>query len=157
MNNHKHFMQHCIQLAKEAMSEGNPPVGSVVVKDGLIVGQGIETGKSRGDITYHAEIEAIRDAVSRTKQKDLSDCSLYTTHEPCIMCSYVIRHHAIKEVIIGANVRAVGGVTSNYPILIVKDIEIWNNPPIVIKNVCSEDCKLLTEQYKQFAGSSRKP
>ena len=130
------------------MSEGNPPVGSVVVKDGVIVGRGIEAGKSKGDVTYHAEIEAIRDAVKKMNQKDLSDCSLYTTHEPCIMCSYVIRHHAIKEVIIGANVRAVGGVTSNYPILAAKDIEIWNNPPIIIENVCGKECKLLTQQWE---------
>lgn len=152
MSNHKHFMQHCIQLGKEAMSEGNPPVGSVLVKDGTIVGRGIEAGKSRGDITYHAEIEAIRNAIKKLNRKDLSDCSIYTTHEPCIMCSYVIRHHAIKEVIIGASVRAVGGVTSNYPILTAKDIEIWNNPPIITENVCSDECKMLTQQYEHNAG-----
>ncbi len=145
--NHEYFMRQCVELAKEALANGNPPVGAIIVKDEEIVGQGIEAGKSKGDITFHAEIEAVRHAVKKLNRKDLSDCSLYTTHEPCIMCSYVIRHHAVKEVVIGSTVKAIGGLTSIYPILIAKDIEIWSAPPLIVENVCNQECKALTQQY----------
>ncbi len=149
MKDHQYFMRHCLKLAKDALANGNPPVGAAIVKDGEIIGQGIEAGKSEGDITCHAEIEAVRDAVTKLNRKDLSDCSLYTTHEPCIMCSYVIRHHAIREVIIGSRVKAIGGMSSTYPILIAKDIGIWSAPPLIVENICSQECRTLTEQYEQ--------
>ena len=149
MKNHEYFMHQCIKLAKEALANGDPPVGAVVVKDEEIVGQGIEAGKSKGDITFHAEIEAVRQAVQKLNRKDLLDCSLYTTHEPCIMCAYVIRHHALKEVVIGSTVEAIGGMTSNYPILTATDIEIWPAPPLIVENVCSQECKALSQQYEQ--------
>ena len=55
-------MLKCIELANIAKQRGESPVGSVVVKDGEIIGEGIEGGKTNKDITYHAEIEAIRNA-----------------------------------------------------------------------------------------------
>jgi len=86
------FMKRCEALAAIAAERGESPVGSVVVLGGKIIGEGIEAGKSKQDVTFHAEVEAVRDAV-RKHGKDLSTATLYTTHEPCILCSYVIRHH----------------------------------------------------------------
>ena len=71
MKNHEYFMRHCLKLANQAMAKGNPPVGSIIVKNGEIIGQGIEAGKSKGDITFHAEIEAVRFAVIKLNRKDL--------------------------------------------------------------------------------------
>lgn len=150
MINHEYYMMHCIILGKKAMDNGDPPVGAIIVKDGKIVGEGIEAGKSKRDITFHAEIEALRDAAKNLNQKDLSDCSLYTTHEPCIMCSYVIRHHGVKEVIFGSNVKAIGGFTSNYPVLKAEDIDIWSQPPHIVENICNQECKKLSHDYDQL-------
>ena len=150
MHDHEHYMRHCLTLAQEALAGGNPPVGSVVVRDGVIVGQGREAGKTKGDITCHAEIEAIRDAIQHTGNGDLSDCSLYTTHEPCLMCSYVLRHHAIKHVIMGVRVKAVGGVSSRYPLLTDPDFEIWAAPPVIVEGICSDDCAALSQRYARL-------
>jgi len=98
---HYFYMKSCIDLALTAKARGDSPVGSVVVQDGIIIGEGIEGGKTKKDITFHAEIEAIREANLMTGNADLSDCILYTTHEPCIMCSYVIRHAEIQMVVFG--------------------------------------------------------
>jgi tRNA(adenine34) deaminase len=87
--------------------------------------------KSQTRYTCHAEVEAIRNAV-RKQGKDLSAATLYTTHEPCILCSYVIRHHRIRRVVIQHAVAHMGGATSAYPILAAKDIPIWGEPPEVI-------------------------
>ena len=126
-----HFMKRCEELAAIAAERGESPVGSVVVLDSEIIGAGIEAGKSRQDITYHAEVEAVREAV-KTHGKDLSDATLYTTHEPCILCSYVIRHHRIGRVVIQKAVAYIGGASSGYPILTASDIPIWPPPPVVV-------------------------
>ena len=150
MHDHEYYMRYCLTLAQEALAQGNTPVGSVVVRNGVIIGQGREAGKTKGDVTCHAEIEAIRDAIKNVGSGDLSDCSLYSTHEPCIMCSYVLRHHAVKQVIIGARVKAVGGVSSRYPLLIDKDVSIWADSPVIVEGICRSECKDLTQQYERL-------
>lgn len=150
MHDHEYYMRHCLTLAEEALDQGNPPVGSVVVRGGLIIGRGREAGTSKGDVTCHAEIEAVRDAVEHTGSGDLSDCSLYTTHEPCLMCSYVLRHHAIKQVIMGVSVKAVGGVSSRYPLLIDQGFEIWAAPPVIVEGICSAECQELSQHYERL-------
>jgi tRNA(adenine34) deaminase len=129
--NDQFFIKRCEDLAAIASGRQESPVGSLLVLDGQIIGEGIEAGKAKQDITCHAEVEAIRDAV-RKQGKDLSAATLYTTHEPCILCSYVIRHHRIRRVVIQHAVAHIGGVTSAYPILTAKDIPIWGEPPEVI-------------------------
>jgi len=124
------FIQRCEALAAIAAQQQESPVGSVVVLEGQIIGEGIEAGKTKQDITCHAEVEAIREAVKKFR-KDLSAATLYTRHEPCILCSYVIRHHRILRVVIRQAVAHIGGTTSAYPILTAKDIPIWGEPPMV--------------------------
>ncbi|GAB3219940.1 hypothetical protein GCM10027423_50670 [Spirosoma arcticum] len=125
-------MQRCHELAEQAAQTSNTPVGSVVVREGLIIGEGQEATRPRNDITCHAEVEAIRDAVHRTGSVDLSGCHLYSTHEPCILCSYVIRHYRIALVLFEVAVPTVGGVHSPYPVLTATDIPVWGPPPTII-------------------------
>lgn len=150
MHDHEHYMRHCLALAREALAQGNPPVGSVVIRDGVIVGRGREAGKTKGDVTCHAEIEAVRDAVKDGGSTDLSDCSLYTTHEPCLMCSYVLRHHAVGQVVIGTRVKALGGVSSRYSLLIDNKVEIWADPPVIVEGICRVECIALTQHYERL-------
>lgn len=124
-------MKRCEALAAIAAERGESPVGSVVVMDGEIIGEGVEAGKAEQDVTFHAEVVAVREAV-KTHGKDLSAATLYTTHEPCILCSYVIRHHRIGRVVIQKAVAHIGGASSNYPILRASDIPIWPSPPEVV-------------------------
>lgn len=142
------FMRHCLGLGQQALALGNPPVGAIVVMEGKIIGEGIEAGKTQGDITYHAEIEAIRDALKKTGKKYLSGSVMYTTHEPCIMCAYTIRHYRIHKVVFGASVPAIGGFTSEFPILSTDKIDIWQSPPQVLGGICEEACLALTRQYQ---------
>lgn len=117
MPDYQDFLQRCHELAAQAAAAGNTSVGSVVVRDGIIIGEGKEAGRSKRDVTCHAEIEAIRDVVRRTGEIDLSDCILVTTHEPCVMCSYVIRFHGISTVLYEQAVPTVGGINSKFPVL----------------------------------------
>ena len=143
LKSHNAFMRLCIDLAKIAKQRGDSPVGSLIVQNEKIIGEGIEGGKTQKDITFHAEIEAIREATKRIGKQDLSDCILYTTHEPCIMCSYVIRQMKIPILVTGITTGEIGGFSSHFPILLDATIKRWNAPPTIIKGILEKECAAL--------------
>lgn len=128
------FMQLCENLGALAEEKGNPPVGAVIVRNGQVIAEAEEAGRSKNDITCHAEIEVIRKAIKTLGTNDLSDCILYSNHEPCVMCSYPIRFYKIKKVIYLHAVDYLGGATSSTPVLLTKDVPAhWSPPPEVIQ------------------------
>lgn len=147
MESHEKYMKTCLRLAERALNNGDSPVGAIIVLDNTIIGEGVESGKSSGDITNHAEIIAIRNAINNGFGKDLSKAKLYTTHEPCIMCSYVIRHHHIPQIIFGIPVEYVGGFTSNFKVLVTEDVPKWGEKPNIIQGICKEACELINKKF----------
>ncbi len=82
------FMRKAIESAKNSASRGDYAIGAVVVKDNKIISIGKETLKSANDpVNGHAEIDAIRKACKKLNRPYLEGCILYSTHEPCPMCS----------------------------------------------------------------------
>jgi guanine deaminase len=87
MTEHTAFMARAIEIARtEMLNNGAAPFGAVIVKDGRIVGEGVNRVVTHHDPTSHGEVEAIRDAGRNLGTWDLSGCDLYTTCEPCEMC-----------------------------------------------------------------------
>ncbi|MDR2927787.1 MAG: nucleoside deaminase [Cytophagaceae bacterium] len=105
MEIHEKFMQVAIELASENIKNGGGPFGAVIVCNGEVVGRGANRVTSNNDPTAHAEIMAIRDASSMLNRFDLSDCTLYTSCEPCPMCLGAIYWARIKNIYYG-NTRA---------------------------------------------------
>ncbi|MFT4568256.1 MAG: tRNA(adenine34) deaminase [Saprospiraceae bacterium] len=127
------YMRLSDSLAKLAASKGNTPVGCVIVMKGKIISQAQEAGSSKQDVTCHAEIEAIRKARKKIGL-DMSDCTLVTTHEPCVMCGYAIRFHKIKTVVYKNKVKHLGSISSAMTILATNNVpEHWSLPPIIIQ------------------------
>lgn len=139
-------MRRCIELARAARQNGDAPVGALIVHAGRVIAQGCESVKTRLDVSAHAEIEAIRNACRALGSLKLSGCVLYTTAEPCWMCSYAIRWTGIREVFIGAPVPAIGGVTSRFPILPEPRIARWTIPPAITWSSLRNDCEALWEE-----------
>lgn len=96
------FMQFALRQAAMAAAIGETPVGAVVVCDGLIVGRGRNRRELRTDATEHAEIMAIRQACRRLHSWRLSECDLYVTLEPCLMCAGAVINARIRRVIFAA-------------------------------------------------------
>lgn len=142
-NAHEFFMRQCIDLALKAKSNGESPVGSIIVRNNTVIATGIEAGKANMDITFHAEIEAIRMARKVLNTADLSDCIIYTTHEPCIMCSYVIRQARIGMVVMSLSSGDTGGYNSEHPVLKDTSIVKWGTPPIVVSGILDTICREL--------------
>lgn len=82
----KDFMKIAIELAEENVKKGGGPFGAVIVKDGEIIGEGVNTVTSHNDPTAHAEVNAIRNACKNLSSFQLDDCEIYSSCEPCPMC-----------------------------------------------------------------------
>lgn len=97
-----HFMHRALTLAQRARSEGEVPVGAVLVIAGEVVGEGWNRPIASHDPTAHAEIMALRDAAARVSNYRLCDSTLYVTLEPCPMCAGAIVHARVARVVYGA-------------------------------------------------------
>ena len=95
-------MRRALELARRAQQEGEVPVGSIVVFEDKIIGEGWNRPISAADPTAHAEIQAIRSAASSLKNYRLTGATLYVTLEPCEMCVGAMFHARIARVVYGA-------------------------------------------------------
>jgi tRNA(Arg) A34 adenosine deaminase TadA len=81
------FMARAIEISRQSLAKpGTMPFGAVVVKDGAIIGEGLNHSGLNHDPTSHGEVEAIRDACRKQGTTDLSGSVLYTSCEPCSLC-----------------------------------------------------------------------
>ena len=113
----REFMEAAIALSFEAMrSQRGGPYGAVVVRDGEIIGRGMNEVTSINDPTAHAEMTAIRQACNQLNQWNLSGCELYTSCEPCPMCMGAIYWARLDRVYYGntKEVAAKFGFNSQY-------------------------------------------
>lgn len=127
---HKPFIDRCLELAMMAMLEGESPVGSVVVRDGRIIGEGYEKSRQLKDVTRHAEVVAILDALQNGETCE--GTTLYSNVEPCILCSYVVRHHKIAKVVFSKYCGELGGTNEDFNVLTTDKITKWVEPPVVV-------------------------
>ena len=85
-------------LRDQAVREGDQAYGAVVVRDGVIVGEGRNYVVLHSDPTAHSELLAVRDAARRLRTRDLSDCDVYSTAIPCAMCQGALYWGRIRRV-----------------------------------------------------------
>ena len=97
------FMQAAIEEAKQGLTEGGIPIGSVLVIDGKIVGRGHNRRVQKGSAILHAEMDCLENA-GRLTAKDYQRATLYSTLSPCDMCSGTALLYKIPKVVIGENV-----------------------------------------------------
>ncbi|CAN5831755.1 hypothetical protein BH10BAC2_BH10BAC2_21840 [soil metagenome] len=134
------YLQRCEALSIQAALKGNSAAGAIIVKDNIVIAEAEEAARSKNDITCHAEIEVIRMAVHKMGTNDLSDCILYSTHEPCIMCAYAIRFHRIKKVVYRNAVSYLGSISSSMPLLITNDVPPhWAKAPVIVQEAGADN------------------
>ncbi len=102
---HERYMQMAIEEAREAVMGGDEPFGAVVVRGGEVAGRGRNRIHTTKDVTAHSEVMAIRNATLALGTLDLSDCTLYTSWEPCAMCGGTIEQAGISQVYIACTDR----------------------------------------------------
>ena len=103
MNIHEKWMAHALNLAKRSRSEGEVPVGAVIVQDNQLIAEGWNQPISHHDASAHAEVMAIRAAGKALNNYRLPGTTLYVTLEPCTMCAGAIIHARIANLVFGAS------------------------------------------------------
>jgi len=143
----KNYMKEAIELARISASEGEVPVGCVVVWDDKIVGRGRNRREIGKNALAHAEIEAINEACRTLGGWRLWKASLFVTLEPCPMCAGAIINARIPFVYFGADDikgGACGSVTNLF------DMK-FNHRPEVIKGILKEECaEMLSDFFKRL-------
>jgi tRNA(adenine34) deaminase len=147
-------MQQALILAREAEKLGEVPIGAVLVKDGEIIGRGMNRTIIDCDPTAHAEIVALRDAAKNFANHRLVDTQLYVTLEPCTMCAGALIHARVSSLIYGAPEPKAGAVVSSATVL--KNASL-NHQVEVIDNICRDECsELMTGFFSKKRGAREK-
>lgn len=143
------FMRMALDLARQAESEGEVPVGAVLVRDNEVIGKGWNSPVSRHDPTAHAEILAIREAATREGNYRLEGTTLYVTLEPCVMCAGALVTARISRLVFGARDLRFGGVRSKFALA---DSDLLNHRVTIVEGVLAAGC---LELLKVFFASRR--
>jgi tRNA(adenine34) deaminase len=141
-------MRRSLALAAAAAADGETAVGAVVVRGDAVIGEGAESTRRLLDPAAHAEILALRAACQHERTLRLAGCELYTTVEPCVLCSYAIRHTGITRVVYGVPAGTAGGATSRYTILSDPDL-LPGQPPEIVSGVLAQECLAILQRPRR--------
>lgn len=137
-------MRHALELARRAQSEGEVPVGAVVVLDEQVIGEGWNRPISASDPSAHAEIQALRSAATARKNYRLVGATLYVTLEPCAMCVGAMFHARIRRVVFGAADPKTGAAGSALNLF---DEKRLNHHALVQGGVLAAECGALLSGF----------
>lgn len=141
MKNDNYYMNKALKEATKSTKYGDVPVGCVIVKNNKIVSKAYNKREKLNDVIKHAEIIAIQKACKKLKTWHLNECIIYTTMEPCLMCSGAIMHARISKLVYALPNASFGEVESNNCIF-KNDKKI-----IIVKNICMEESKKIVQEF----------
>ena len=141
-NDDEKFMRLALAEAQEAALHDEVPIGAVIVCQGRVIARGHNLTETLTDVTAHAEMQAITSAASFLGGKYLTDCTLYVTVEPCLMCAGALAWSQISIVVYGAPDDKRGFHTyCNSP---------FHKKTTIIAGILADECaKLMTEFFKK--------
>jgi tRNA(adenine34) deaminase len=141
------FMRRALELAHEAKSSGEVPVGAVLTLNGEIAGEGWNCPIATHDPTSHAEIRALRQAAAAVGNYRLPVATLYVTLEPCVMCAGAIVNARVERLVFAARDIRFGGVRSLYRLA---DSDLQNHQVRVDEGLMAAEAgELLQEFFKK--------
>ena len=139
------MMKRCVELSATALKQRELPFSCIICRDGEVVAEAINRVIQDADVTRHAELLAISEAQSVLGRKDLSDCTIYSSVEPCPMCSFPIRETRIGRVVYAISSPMMGGF-SKWNVL--SDNELSNVMPEAFGDIPEVSTGLL---YREAA------
>ena len=144
----KRFMKVAIKEALKSIKKGDYAYGAVVVKNNKIIGIGRQESHSNKDASAHAEIVAMRNASKTLKTMYLQDCILYTTNEPCCMCTGMVIWSILKGIVYGSSVKDLLNYwkqnENNQKLMSCKSIlKNYGSNCFVIGGLMREECRKL--------------
>ena len=144
MNNDEKWMALAIKQAVKADTEGEVPVGAVIVKDGQLIAQARNQPISTNDATAHAEIQLLRAAGKLQKNYRLINTTIYVTLEPCAMCLGAMMHARIKRMVYGTSDPKTGVCGSHVDLTTES---FFNHEMEISGGVLEKECKELLQSF----------
>lgn len=133
------FMRQALAEAQAAADAGEIPIGAVVVSNGRVIARAHNLTETLNDVTAHAEMQAITAAAEYMGGKYLTDCTLYVTIEPCVMCAGALGWSQIRRVVYGASEEK-RGYQRYAPQALHPRTE-------VVGGVLEEECRAIMQQF----------
>jgi tRNA(adenine34) deaminase len=146
-------MKLALKEAEYAFTEGEVPVGAILVINDKVISQAHNTREAEFDPTAHAEIIALRKGAEKIKNWRLNNASLYVTKEPCIMCAGAMVNARLGRLVYGCKDIKGGAVQSLYQIL--SDNRL-NHQVNVVSGVMEDECAELLKRFFQNRRFGRK-
>ena len=140
------FMNEALRLARKAFEKEEVPIGAVVVKDGKIIGRAYNQVELLKDATAHAEMLAITQAEAVVGDWRLSDCDLYVTKEPCVMCAGALVHVRMRRIIFGCADERSGGAGGRVNLLQMPGL---NHRCAIVSGLLGDECAGLLQSFFQ--------
>lgn len=140
----EYFMREALKEAKKAFDADEVPVGAVVVCNNKIIARAHNLTQRLNDVTAHAEMQAITSAANFLNGKYLTDCTLYVTLEPCVMCAGALCWSQISKIVYGAS-----DLKKGYALL---EKNILHPKTEIVSGVLSNEC---SEMLKSFFAKKR--
>ena len=137
------LMELAFEEAVKAFNQNEIPVGCVITLNGNVIARAHNTTIAECNNTKHAEINAINQALEFVNQKELKDCEMYVTLEPCPMCAGAIINTKIKRLYIGAQEPKSGCFGSKTDFSTLK----FNHSPEVYHGICEDKCKKIMVDF----------
>ncbi|WP_282444681.1 tRNA adenosine(34) deaminase TadA [Idiomarina aminovorans] len=147
------YMQRALELAQQAQTADEVPVGAVLVMADKIVGEGYNQVISLSDPSAHAETQAIRSAGQATDNYRLVDSTLYVTLEPCAMCAGLITHARVKRLVFGATDPRTGATGTAIEVI---NHASMNHKVEVQSGVLAEECGDILRRFFRARRTSAK-
>lgn len=140
------YINEALKQAKKAYKQNEVPVGAVVVYENKIISKGYNKKEKKNNSLYHAEIIAINKACKKLKSWRLSECELYVTLEPCLMCTGLIIQNRISKVYYGCQDNKSGAFGGLFDINNIKGFNYYPKAECLEDEECS---KILKHFFKE--------
>src|SRR6056297_2268924 len=131
----EYFMKEALKEAQKALEKNEVPIGAVIVSNNQIIARAHNLTETLNDVTAHAEMQAITAAANYLGGKHLTDCSLYVTLEPCVMCIGALAWSQIFKIVYGASDPKKG--YTQY------DVKMVHPKTKVVSGILKNDCSKL--------------
>ncbi len=140
------FMREALLEAEQAASDGEVPVGAILVRDHTIIARGRNTRERKQDPTAHAELMVIQEAAQKLQSWRLTDTTLYVTLEPCLMCAGAMLQARIPRLVFGTRDPKAGACGSLFA---VHEDHRLNHQIAVTQGILENECRDILQQFFQ--------
>jgi tRNA(adenine34) deaminase len=145
---HEHYMQLALEQARIAYSQGEVPIGAIIVQHDIVIAKAYNQTEQLQQPLAHAEKLAIEQAAIYVNSRRLTDCALYVTLEPCAMCAGAIILSRIPKVFYASYDPKAGAVTSLYTLL--EDMRLNHRCEVHQGIMANESSQLLSTFFKEL-------